>query len=162
MVSKPFLSDTGVKLYLNSYFYDTDDVELFNGIHHNKLVSLFKNVKSRTYPAGSIIFRPQESLCENLFYLERGRVEMYRITLEGKRLVTRQILSGSIFGIKGLLMGQFNQKNFAEAVEDSSVGIITRQEFMNTLKTQPEIMLHITEILCNRVMINFGEKLNYG
>jgi CRP/FNR family cyclic AMP-dependent transcriptional regulator len=133
---------------LNGHFYD---IEFFDGIHHEKLKSLYKHIELRYYPAGSFIFRPHESSCENLFYLEQGRVDMYRITTEGQRLIIRQIQPGSIFGIRGLLMGRANQRNFAEAVENSSIGIITRQEFMSNLKNQPEIMQHIIEILCNRV-----------
>ncbi|MGD9118600.1 MAG: Crp/Fnr family transcriptional regulator [Dehalococcoidia bacterium] len=134
-------------LQLNSHFYD---IGFFDGIHHEKLRSLYKHVELRNYPAGSLIFRPQESFCENLFYLEKGKVEMYRITMEGQRLVIGQVQPGSIFGIRGLILGRDYQRNFAEAVEDSSISIITKQEFMSNLTNHPEIMQNIIEILCNR------------
>ena len=45
------------------------------------------------------------------------------------------------------------QKNFAEAVEDSTIGIITREQVLEHLKLQPDLMLRILENVCSRLYL---------
>ena len=106
----------------------------------------------RNYPVGSLIFTPEDSSCENLYLLNQGRVEMYRLTANGKRLVTRNILPGGVFGIRGLF-GRSMQKNFAEAKEDSAIGVITRQEVLEHLQHHPDLMLRILNNICSRLYL---------
>ena len=112
-------------------FYEND---LFKGLKPADLALLFEKMEIRNYPAGSLIFMPEDSSCENLYLLNSGQVEMYRLTANGKRLVTRNILPGGVFGVRGLL-GRSMQKNFAEAKEDSTIGVITRQQVLEHLQT---------------------------
>jgi CRP/FNR family cyclic AMP-dependent transcriptional regulator len=109
-------------------------------------------VEVRTYPAGSIVFIPEDPSCERLYILLLGRVDLYRLTTSGKRLVTRQILPGSVFGVRGLL-GRIMQKNFAEAVEDSIISIITQEQVLALLKRRPELTLRILEMVCSRLYL---------
>lgn len=95
---------------------------------------------------------PEDSSCERLYILQQGRVDLYRLTASGKRLVTRQILPGSVFGVRGLL-GRIMQKNFAEAVEDSIISIITQEQVLALLKHRPELTLRILEMVCNRLYL---------
>ncbi len=81
-------------------FYEND---LFKGLKPKELALLFSKMEMRTYSEGNLIFTPENSTCENLYLLNRGQVEMYRLTASGKRLVTRHILPGGVFGVRGLL-----------------------------------------------------------
>lgn len=134
---------------INSLICETD---LFKNIEPAELASSFDEAEVRTYPAGSIVFMPEDSSCERLYILQQGRVDLYRLTASGKRLVTRQILPGSVFGVRGLL-GRIMQKNFAEAVEDSIISIITREQVLALLKRRPELMLRILEMVCSRLYL---------
>jgi CRP-like cAMP-binding protein len=133
----------------SSLFYEND---LFKGLKPADLALLFEKMEVRNYSAGSLIFMPQDSSCENLYLLDSGRVEMYRLTANGKRLVTRNNLPGEVFGIRGLL-GRNMQKNFAEAKEDSAIGVITRQQVFEHLQHRPELMLRILENVCSRLYL---------
>lgn len=68
----------------------------------DRLGSFFQSLEVQTWLSGTILFTPEDS-GERLYILKKGLVNLYRITLDGKRLVTRQILPGQIFGIMGLL-----------------------------------------------------------
>ncbi len=138
------------KLPLREKSISFSENDFFKGLKPEELAPLFNKVEKRKYPAGSLIFMPEESSCERLYLLSRGQVEMYRLTASGKRLVTRHILPGGIFGIRGLL-GRSMQKNFAEATEDSTVGVITREQVLEHLKRQPDLMLRILENVCSRL-----------
>jgi CRP-like cAMP-binding protein len=111
----------------------------------------FDNVETQYYPAGTILFTPEDS-GERLYILRQGLVDLFRVTSSGKRLVTRQILPGSVFGIMGLL-GQSMQGNFAEASEDSSICVITRENVLEMLKQHPDITLRLLEIVGRRLRL---------
>ena len=111
----------------------------------------FDNTETQYYPAGSMLFSPEDS-GERLYILRQGLVDLFRVTLSGKRLVTRQILPGSVFGIMGLL-GQSTQGNFAETAEDSTICVITRDDVLETLKQHPDVTLHLLEIVGRRLRL---------
>jgi CRP-like cAMP-binding protein len=117
-----------------------------------KDASLSHNLEVRTYPAGSTIFVPEESSCEHLYILLEGRANLYRLNVGGKRLVTRQIMPGSVFGVRALL-GRAMQKNFAEAVQDSRVLLINKEHILELLEHQPSLALKIMIMLCNRLCL---------
>jgi CRP/FNR family cyclic AMP-dependent transcriptional regulator len=122
--------------------------EFIKVLEPEEVASLFGKMEVRTYPAGSIVFMPEDPSCERLYYLKQGRVDVYRLTADGKRLVVRQVMPGILFGIRALV-GQNMQNNFAEAIEDSLIGIISREEFLAHLKSRPDFMLRILKHLCN-------------
>ncbi len=130
-------------------FYEND---FFKGLKTVDLALLFKKMVVRDFPTGNLIFTPEDPSCENLYLLSRGQVEMYRLTTGGKRLVTRRISPGGVFGVRGLL-GRKMQKNFAESTQDSSIGVISRGQVLEHLKHQPDLMLRILENVCSRLYL---------
>ena len=128
----------------------TSENQTFKGLDLDHLTALFDQEEPRTYTAGEIIFMPEDSSCEKLYLLKQGKVKMFRLTPDGKRLVTRQLLPGSVFGVRGLL-GRAMQGNFAEAVEDSSAYVISWEKVMASLKQKPELALSILENVCGRL-----------
>ena len=119
----------------------------FKGLGATELASFFDNVQVRTYLAGKMVFMPEDTDSEQLYILRKGRVNLYLLTAGGKRLLTAQILPGEVFGVRGML-GRTIQGNFAEAVEDSSVFIVTRKQLLAYLKSQPDLMLNLLETAC--------------
>ena len=117
-----------------------------------ELISSFDKAELRTYTKGSIVFTPEDSSCERLYILQQGRVNLYRLTKSGKKLVTRQILPGAVFGVRALL-GRVMQKNFAEAVDYSKIRIITREQVLALLKHRPDLTLQIMEAICRRLCL---------
>lgn len=124
-------------------------VDLFQGIEPAELDKLFEDIEIQSCSAGTILFTPEDP-CEVLYILREGLVELCKLTASGKRLVTRQILPGSVFGLMGLL-GQTMQGNFAETIEDSSICTITREDVLTLLKRRPDVALHMLEIVGNRL-----------
>jgi CRP/FNR family transcriptional regulator, cyclic AMP receptor protein len=128
------------------------EMDLFKGLEPIELAIFFDEVELKSYPAGCIVFSPEDASCERLYILKEGQVERYRLTVSGKRLVTRRILPGSVFGVMGLL-GRTMQGNFAEATEDSSIYEVTREHVLALLKRQPDLTLRILEIVGNRLRL---------
>ncbi len=125
-------------------------VELFRGLPPEEIASLLKGAELQEYPSGSVIFTPEDASTERLFILKSGHVERYRLTPDGKRLVTRQVSPGGVFGVMGLL-GRTMQGNFAEATEDSSAYVLTRDRVLKWLRREPDFALSVLENLGDRV-----------
>ncbi len=123
---------------------------MFKGLDPGERSAFFKQAELQAYPAGSMIFTPEDSSTERLFILKEGRVDRYRLTPSGKRLVTRRIAPGEVFGVMGLL-GRTMQGNFAEAAVDSVVYLLTRDRVLALLRRQPDFALRVLDNLGNRV-----------
>jgi CRP/FNR family cyclic AMP-dependent transcriptional regulator len=126
-------------------------VDIFEGIESKELNMLFEDMHLQTCPVGTILFSPEDN-CKHLYLLSQGGVELYRLTSEGKRLVTRRISPGSMFGIMGLL-GRAQQGSFAETTEDSTVYMLSREEILGFLERRPELVMHILEAIGNRLCL---------
>ncbi len=111
----------------------------------------FDNVEEETYPAGTLLFTPEEAV-ERLYILRHGRVDLFRVTRSGKRLVTRQIQLGSVFGDMGLL-GQTTQGDYAETIEKSIIASATRDDILQILRQHPEVSLRLLEVVGTRLRL---------
>lgn len=128
-----------------------NDTDIFKGINPKELSILFDGMDMQNYPAGTILFMPEDS-CEKLFILKQGQVDLYQLTPSGKRLVTRRISPGTVFGMMGLL-GQTVRGNFAETTEESTICNLTREDVLAVLTHQPDIAIRILDILGNRLRL---------
>jgi CRP-like cAMP-binding protein len=126
-------------------------LDIFEGIESKELNMLFEDMHLQNYPMGTIIFSPEDS-CNYLYLLSQGAVALYRLTSEGKRIVTRRIPPGSMFGIMGLL-GQSLQGSYAETTKDSTVYVISREDILAFLARKPELVLNILEAVGKRLCL---------
>ena len=63
-------------------------MNIFEGMELKELQVIFEHTHLQTYPIETIIFSPEDT-CKYLYLLSQGGVELYRLTSEGKRIVTR-------------------------------------------------------------------------
>jgi len=131
-------------------------VNIFQGLTQEEIEELFDGVMVRQCTTGTVFFGPEDST-EWLFILKEGRVELYRLTPGGKRLVTRRIEPGTIFGEMGLL-GQTLQGCFAEATEDSLVCVATKEDILSLLKQHPDVAIGLLSAIGNH-LIELQERL---
>ena len=67
-------------------------VDMFKDLSLQEIEALFAGVMLRECSPGTVFFAPEDS-SERLFILKAGQVELYRLTVDGKRLVTRRFPS---------------------------------------------------------------------
>ena len=111
--------------------------DIFRGLSLEELESLSRGVVVREFPATTALYGPEEA-DDKVFILLAGRVDLYRLTPGGKRLITRRVRPGSIFGETALL-GQVPQGAFAEAVKGSLVCEVTRKSMLQVIAGHPEV-----------------------
>jgi CRP/FNR family cyclic AMP-dependent transcriptional regulator len=98
---------------------------------------------------GKILYMPEDT-SEVLFLLKEGRVQLYRISPDGKKLVIATLGPGTVFGEMALI-GQGMQNTFAEAIDDCVLCVMSREDVERLLVTRPKVALRIFEYLGNRL-----------
>ena len=91
-----------------------------------------------------------EDTSQVLFLLKEGRVQLYRISPDGKKLVIGTIGPGAIFGEMALI-GQGMHNTFAEATEECVLLVMSREDVEHLLVTKPKVALRIFEELGSRL-----------
>lgn len=102
------------------------DSELFRDLSPRDLAELERVTTLTAVPRGRVFYRPEDP-GERLFLLRQGRVQLYRISPEGKKLVIATLGPGALFGEMALL-GQQMHNAFAEAMEDCSIMVMSRAD----------------------------------
>jgi CRP-like cAMP-binding protein len=102
-----------------------------------------------TVPRGRVFYRPEEP-GEVLFILKEGRVQLYRISPEGKKLVITTLGPHTLFGEMALL-GTKMHNTFAEAIDDCLICIMSRTDLERLILNKPQVALRILEVTGKRL-----------
>jgi CRP-like cAMP-binding protein len=94
-------------------------------------------------PRGRVFYQP-EDVSEVLFVVKEGRVQLYRISPEGKKLVIATLGPGTLFGEMALL-GQQMHNAFAEALDDCLILVMSRADLERLILNKPAVGLRILE-----------------
>jgi CRP-like cAMP-binding protein/CheY-like chemotaxis protein len=86
-----------------------------------------------------------------LFYVKKGKVKLFKTNDDGKDLTISLYGEGEYFGYLALLENS-TYRETAEALEDSEVCLIPREEFDELIKENPIIMKKMLQILAGNVV----------
>ena len=92
----------------------------------------------------------QEEPGEVLFVLKKGRVQIYRLTPEGRKLTLATLGPGTIFGEMSLI-GQHMYSTYAEAVDDVTLCVMSRGDLERVLISKPRVALRLLDVLGGRM-----------
>lgn len=87
---------------------------------------------------------------EVLFLLKSGKVEMFRRSMDGKRLTLAIIGPGTVFGEMSLI-GQRMVGTCARAIEDSVICALSRSDVETLMSERPQVALRIIAVLAGRL-----------
>lgn len=111
--------------------------------------ALDKHVQQK-YKKGEFIYVPDE-FANRLYLISEGRVKIGSYGEAGKE-ITKAILSeGEVFGELAVI-GAKKRRDFAYAMEQTTVCIITVEEMKSLMREHSSIQLFIMKILGNRVL----------
>jgi CRP/FNR family transcriptional regulator, cyclic AMP receptor protein len=91
-----------------------------------------------------------------LYYVVKGKVKAYRANDDGKELVTELYSSGDFLGHIALLEGTV-YRDTAEALEESELAVIPKEDFDELIKNNPDVLRKLVELLAK----NISEKENH-
>ena len=91
-------------------------IEVFQDLSRKEMEAMDRAITMNTCRQGKLFYIPGDT-GEVLFLLKRGRVQLYRLSPEGKKLIVVTLGPGTFFG-EMALVGQGMHKTFAEATLD--------------------------------------------
>lgn len=125
------------------------DLTVFQDLTSKEMAELNRVTTMRTVPKGQIFYRPEEPE-EVLFILKEGRVQLYRISQEGKKLVITTLSPHTLFG-EMVLLGTKMHNTFAEAMDDCRICVMSRNDLEQLILRKPQVGLRILEITGRRL-----------
>lgn len=124
-------------------------MELFRDLTMEEVAALDRQITTAACQSGRIFYMPHDS-GEVLFLLKQGRVQLYRLSPSGKKLVIATVGPGAIFG-EMPLVGQGMHHTFAEAVDDCLLCVMSRANVEHLLYEKPQVAFRLLESMGKRV-----------
>ncbi|MBD3934275.1 Crp/Fnr family transcriptional regulator [Streptomyces chumphonensis] len=125
------------------------EVDIFRDLDAREMDAIAAAAPMKTYGTGELLYSSSQP-SEVLFILKKGRVRIFRVSPEGRALTCALIEPGTIFG-EMVLLGQRMYDNFAEALDDVTVCVMSRADVGRLLLSDARIAARITEILGRRL-----------
>ena len=91
-------------------------IQIFRDLSQGELQEMDQQTTMATCHSGRIFYMPEET-GEVLFLLKSGRVQLYRMSSSGKKIVVATLGPGSVFGEMSIV-GQWMHNTFAESIDD--------------------------------------------
>lgn len=126
------------------------EVDILRDLDPAELEQLGKRAPMQRVAAGTVFYSPEQA-AEVLFILKQGRVRLYHLSEDGKALTTAILDAGTIFGEMALL-GQALHQSYAEADTACVLCLMSRDDVLSMLLTDPRIATRIAEILGQRLI----------
>jgi CRP-like cAMP-binding protein len=125
------------------------ELTVFQDLSPREMQELNRIITMSTVPRGRVFYRPEEP-GEVLFILKDGRVQLYRISPEGKKLVITTLGPHTLFGEMALL-GTKMHNTFAEAIDDRLICVMSRTDLERLILNKPQVALRILEVTGKRL-----------
>ena len=125
------------------------ELMVFQDLSPREMEELNRITTMSTVPKGRVFYRPEEP-GEVLFILKEGKVQLYRISPEGKKLVITTLGSHTLFGEMALL-GTKMHNTFAEAIEDCLICVMSRTDLERLILNKPQVALRILAVTGKRL-----------
>jgi CRP-like cAMP-binding protein len=126
-------------------------VPIFGGLNQNEYATIHDLMKKKSFKRDDVIFS-QEEMGDSLFIIVNGRIKVALYSETGKELILSILKSGDFFGEMSLLDGEPRSANII-AVEDSTLLILERKDFISYLEKSPSLSLKILKIMSKRLRI---------
>ena len=125
------------------------EIEIFQDLNDQEMEEMDRSTTMSTCEPGRVFYGPDEA-GEVLFLLKKGRVQLYRLSTEGKKLVVAVLEKGAIFGEMSLV-GQGMHNTFAEAIEECTLCVMSRMDVERIVEEKPRVALRFLESMAIRL-----------
>lgn len=124
-------------------------VPIFNHLEQSQLDEIMQVVHSTTFKKGEIIYHAGAD-SNSLYIVNRGQVKIYRLSESGKEQLVRILNPGDFTGELALFQ-QSVHTAYAEAMIDTQICMIRRDELQQLLMTYPTISLKVLTEFAHRL-----------
>jgi CRP/FNR family transcriptional regulator len=125
------------------------NIQLFSSLTDDELHQIKDKLSLKRYKKHEVILF-EEDTTEYMYIILNGKTKVVQTTEDGKEILLAMHHSGEFFGEMSLLDGKTSPATVV-AMEDSSVAIISRQEFYSLIRAQQNVLDNLLLILCSRL-----------
>jgi CRP-like cAMP-binding protein len=125
------------------------NIEIFQDLSTSELAEMDRQLTMSSCEPGKMFYMPEDT-GEVLFLLKKGRVQLYRISPNGKKLVVSTLGPGTMFGEMSLV-GQGMHNTFAESVDECLLCVMSRADVERLMREKPQVAFRFVEALGDRV-----------
>jgi CRP/FNR family transcriptional regulator len=130
--------------------YCAKKAPIFSVLDSEQLSEIMSMIIRRRYKKGQVIFF-EGDVSDKFYIINKGKIKIFKYNKEGKEQILYILSEGDFLGYLSLLKKGRIDFN-AEALEDVSVCILTKDNFDDIVKKTPEISLRILENLHDRLI----------
>jgi CRP-like cAMP-binding protein len=131
-------------------------METSMGKDYMKLLTEDRNIN--TYKKKQIVYS-EGNRPNRLYYVLKGKVKTYKSNDNGKELVTELFLPGDFFGYVAMLENTA-YKDSAEAMEDTELAIIPREDFDQLINNNKEVAQKFIRLLAKNISERENQLVN--
>lgn len=131
-----------------SKLYYLSQAELLQDLSPQEMVQVGALGRLEKVPRGKLLLSPGER--GSFFILKQGRVQLYRLSPEGRRIVLANVGEGDCFG-EISLFGQGIYEAFAETAEESLVCTFPPEAMAALLERYPKVARRLLEVMGRRL-----------
>ncbi len=133
----------------NQKYLGLSNIDIFQDLSSDDLKEMDQTTTMSTCEPGRVFYAPDDT-GEVLFLLKRGRVQLYRLSPDGKKLIVAILEEGSIFGEMSFI-GQGMHNTFAESIDDCTLCVMSRQDIENLIQEKPLVGIRFMEAMAVRL-----------
>lgn len=119
--------------------------ESFNPVELGRLLGILEEIE---LPKHQLLFSPGTP-CEAIYFIEKGRVRVTRLSAEGKTVILALLGPGELIGDAAWESAEHD--SYAETLEDCRLYQIGREAFQNFIRENPEFGLRLIQIIGGRL-----------
>ena len=123
-------------------------VDVFEPLTNEEIERLNGQLPDVHLKPGQIFYSPEDR-SERLFVLWKGRVRVYKMA-DGREFTLAVVEAGTVFG-EMALTAQRLQEAYAQAMQESEVSVIRREDLERLILEKPEVGLRIVHLLSERL-----------
>lgn len=123
--------------------YCANKISIFQNLKEDQLGEITSKIKRKDYLKNEVVFFEGDR-ADRLYLLNKGKVKVYRYNKEGKEQIIYILSEGDFIGDSAIFKsGEF--KFSAEAIEDTNICELTKEDFQDIIRENPEIALKVLE-----------------
>lgn len=112
---------------------------------------LTANKSEQIYKKGEIIFR-EGAFPTGIFYISKGKVKKYKVDNESREHIIYVANTGELLGYHAIL-AQGRYPDFAAALEESIIGFIPKEDFLDALAQSPLLNSRLLKTLSHEYAV---------
>ncbi|WP_028273966.1 Crp/Fnr family transcriptional regulator [Atopococcus tabaci] len=124
-------------------------VPIFNHLEEQQMDEIMSVARSASFKKGETIYQAGEE-STSLFIVNRGRIRIYRLSENGREQLLRILNPGDFTGELALFRSTTHE-SYAEAMVDTSVCLIRRDELRTLLQKYPSISIKVLQEFSKRL-----------